>query len=70
MNKVSYKLNYSWFLGPVNGPSVHLKRVGKKEVELMWKEIPVNEQRGFITHYTIFYKSGNSNESSKQNEAL
>lgn len=58
------KLAYLQQDRPVNGPSVHLKRVGKKEVELMWKEIPVNEQRGFITHYTIFYKSGNSNESS------
>ncbi|XP_078253131.1 interleukin-6 receptor subunit beta-like [Rhinoraja longicauda] len=58
------KLAYLQQDRPVNGPSVQLKHVGKKEVELMWKEIPVNEQRGFITHYTIFYKSGNSNESS------
>ncbi|XP_051866524.1 interleukin-6 receptor subunit beta [Pristis pectinata] len=49
---------------PVKGPSVHLKHVGKKEVELTWNEIPVNEQRGFITNYTIFYKSSSSNESS------
>ncbi|XP_072920556.1 interleukin-6 receptor subunit beta-like [Hemitrygon akajei] len=49
---------------PINGPSVHLKHVGKHEVELVWSEIPVNERCGFITNYTIFYKSVNSNESS------
>ncbi|XP_067889406.1 interleukin-6 receptor subunit beta isoform X2 [Heterodontus francisci] len=58
------KLTYLQQDRPVNGPLVHLKHVGKKEVELMWNEIPVNEQRGFITNYTIFYKSGNANESS------
>ncbi|XP_067842232.1 interleukin-6 receptor subunit beta isoform X2 [Heptranchias perlo] len=58
------KLTYLQQDRPVNGPLVHLKHVGKKEVELMWNEIPVNEQRGFITNYTIFYKNGNVNESS------
>ncbi|XP_069780514.1 interleukin-6 receptor subunit beta isoform X2 [Narcine bancroftii] len=47
---------------PTKGPLVYLKHVGKKEVELMWNEIPISEQRGFITNYTIFYKSGDSNE--------
>uniref|UniRef100_UPI00398E7AA5 interleukin-6 receptor subunit beta n=1 Tax=Pristiophorus japonicus TaxID=55135 RepID=UPI00398E7AA5 len=58
------KLTYLQQDRPVNGPLVHLKHVGKNEVNLMWNEIPVNEQRGFITNYTIFYKSGNANESS------
>ncbi|XP_062899018.1 interleukin-6 receptor subunit beta-like isoform X2 [Mobula hypostoma] len=49
---------------PINGPSVHLKHVGKNEVEIVWSEVPVNERRGFITNYTIFYRSVNSNESS------
>ncbi|XP_078075094.1 interleukin-6 receptor subunit beta isoform X2 [Mustelus asterias] len=58
------KLAYLQQDRPENGPVVHLKHVGKKEVELMWSEIPVKEQRGFITNYTIFYKSGNANETS------
>uniref|UniRef100_A0A4W3K6U5 Fibronectin type-III domain-containing protein n=1 Tax=Callorhinchus milii TaxID=7868 RepID=A0A4W3K6U5_CALMI len=49
---------------PIRGPEVHLKRVGKNEVEMMWKEIAVNDQQGFITNYTIFYKHGNANVSS------
>ncbi|XP_072353109.1 interleukin-6 receptor subunit beta-like isoform X1 [Scyliorhinus torazame] len=49
---------------PENGPLVHLKHVGKKEAELTWSEIPVKEMRGFITKYTIFYKSGTANETS------
>ncbi|XP_078405722.1 interleukin-6 receptor subunit beta isoform X2 [Cetorhinus maximus] len=58
------KLAYLQQDRPENGPIVHLKHVGKNEVELMWNEIPVKEQRGFVTNYTIFYKSGNANETS------
>ncbi|XP_048393801.1 interleukin-6 receptor subunit beta [Stegostoma tigrinum] len=58
------KLAYLQQDRPASGPLVHLKHVGKKEVKLMWSEIPVKEQRGFITHYTIFYRSCTANETS------
>uniref|UniRef100_A0A4W3K5P4 Interleukin-6 receptor subunit beta-like n=1 Tax=Callorhinchus milii TaxID=7868 RepID=A0A4W3K5P4_CALMI len=43
--------------GPAQGPIVHLKKVGKTDAEFQWDVIPVKEQRGFITNYTIFYKN-------------
>ncbi|XP_007890430.2 interleukin-6 receptor subunit beta-like [Callorhinchus milii] len=42
---------------PAQGPIVHLKKVGKTDAEFQWDVIPVKEQRGFITNYTIFYKN-------------
>ncbi|XP_043544832.1 interleukin-6 receptor subunit beta-like isoform X1 [Chiloscyllium plagiosum] len=58
------KLAYLQQDRPASGPLVRLKNVGKKDVTLMWSEIPVNEQRGFITHYTIFYRNCIANETS------
>ncbi|XP_015193115.2 interleukin-6 receptor subunit beta [Lepisosteus oculatus] len=42
---------------PSVGPSVFAKKRGKNEVELQWERIPLESQNGFITNYTIFYKS-------------
>nr|XP_046231089.1 interleukin-6 receptor subunit beta isoform X2 [Scatophagus argus] len=44
---------------PLEGPAVRLNgKPGRNEAELVWKEIPKDRRRGFITNYTIFYASG------------
>lgn len=39
--------------------------LGKNEVTVKWKEISKPKRNGFITNYTIFYKSEDGNELSK-----
>ncbi|XP_032886318.1 interleukin-6 receptor subunit beta-like isoform X2 [Amblyraja radiata] len=41
---------------PAEGPGVTHKIMGT-EALLKWQEIPLEKRRGFITNYTIFYKS-------------
>uniref|UniRef100_A0A668AL67 Fibronectin type-III domain-containing protein n=1 Tax=Myripristis murdjan TaxID=586833 RepID=A0A668AL67_9TELE len=44
---------------PSKGPAVRLNgNPGSTEAELVWNEIPQDEQHGFITNYTIFYSTG------------
>lgn len=44
---------------PEGGPSVRLRgKPGYKEVHLVWDELPLDKQRGFITNYTICYSDG------------
>lgn len=44
---------------PSEGPIVVVNgKPGRNEAELVWKEIPQESRRGFITNYTIFYTSG------------
>lgn len=44
---------------PDGGPSVRLRgKPGYKEVHLVWDELPLDKQRGFITNYTICYSDG------------
>ncbi|XP_062984133.1 interleukin-6 receptor subunit beta [Elgaria multicarinata webbii] len=47
---------------PANGPTVRTKKVGKSDAILEWKPLSVEEQNGFIKHYTIFYKTMTGNE--------
>ncbi|KAJ8286724.1 hypothetical protein GJAV_G00042590 [Gymnothorax javanicus] len=44
---------------PSEGPSVKLKRNGKTEVELCWERPALVSLNGFITNYTLFYKTAN-----------
>lgn len=39
--------------------------LGKNEVTVKWNEISKPKRNGFITNYTIFYKSEDGNELSK-----
>lgn len=41
--------------GPKVGPSKIISEPGCNEALLMWEEIPIKQQQGFITNYTIFY---------------
>ncbi|KAL6097387.1 il6st [Pungitius sinensis] len=44
---------------PSKAPDVGLKgKPGHNEAELVWSKVPQRSLRGFITNYTIFYKSG------------
>ncbi|CAJ1070957.1 interleukin-6 receptor subunit beta isoform X2 [Xyrichtys novacula] len=44
---------------PLAAPSVSLDGVpGHKEVNLKWNQIPCEKRRGFITNYTIHYRTG------------
>uniref|UniRef100_A0AAY5EDZ5 Interleukin 6 cytokine family signal transduce n=1 Tax=Electrophorus electricus TaxID=8005 RepID=A0AAY5EDZ5_ELEEL len=51
---------------PLRGPSVEATETQKTVFHLKWEEIPVTSQRGFLTNYTIFYKTGD-NEQCKRN---
>ncbi|XP_051972953.1 interleukin-6 receptor subunit beta-like [Xyrauchen texanus] len=44
---------------PLEGPTAKVTKSKKTSAELTWEEIPLDSQRGFITGYTIFYKTGN-----------
>ncbi|XP_051541170.1 interleukin-6 receptor subunit beta-like isoform X2 [Myxocyprinus asiaticus] len=44
---------------PLEGPTSKVTKSKKTSAELTWEEIPLDSQRGFITGYTIFYKTGN-----------
>ncbi|KAJ8339608.1 hypothetical protein SKAU_G00363940 [Synaphobranchus kaupii] len=48
---------------PSKGPSVKLRHNGKREVLLEWEELPVDSLNGFITNYTLFYKTGDVEKS-------
>ncbi|KAI1905347.1 hypothetical protein AGOR_G00015170 [Albula goreensis] len=48
---------------PSIGPSLKVTQNGKTEVWLEWEELPLDSQNGFITNYTLFYKSGNVEKS-------
>ncbi|XP_066506404.1 interleukin-6 receptor subunit beta isoform X2 [Hoplias malabaricus] len=43
---------------PLKGPSVDVTETQKNSAQLKWEEIPITSQRGFLTNYTIFYKTG------------
>lgn len=45
---------------PLKGPSVDVTNTQKNSATLQWEEIPISSQRGFLTNYTIFYKTGDN----------
>lgn len=45
---------------PLKGPDVNVTATGKTSAQLNWNEIPIDDQQGFLTNYTIFYKTGNN----------
>uniref|UniRef100_A0AAY5EZ87 Interleukin 6 cytokine family signal transduce n=1 Tax=Electrophorus electricus TaxID=8005 RepID=A0AAY5EZ87_ELEEL len=47
---------------PLRGPSVEATETQKTVFHLKWEEIPVTSQRGFLTNYTIFYKTGDNEQ--------
>ncbi|XP_051972238.1 interleukin-6 receptor subunit beta-like isoform X2 [Xyrauchen texanus] len=48
---------------PLEGPTARVTKPKKTSAEVTWEEIPLDSQRGFITGYTIFYKTGNIEKS-------
>eukprot|EP00062_Callorhinchus_milii_P007804 gi/632949801/ref/XP_007890363.1/ PREDICTED: interleukin-6 receptor subunit beta-like isoform X2 [Callorhinchus milii] len=55
---------------PKEGPHVRFQNVKAKEATIKWDEIPLDSQFGFITNYTIFYKSNNSENSVTVNSSF
>ncbi|XP_062869925.1 interleukin-6 receptor subunit beta [Trichomycterus rosablanca] len=47
---------------PEMGPVVKVTATGKNSAQLKWEELPVDIQRGFLTNYTIFYKTGDNEQ--------
>ncbi|XP_048458034.1 interleukin-23 receptor-like [Rhincodon typus] len=43
---------------PTTGPNVSVLKIAGQQVLLKWGEIPLEEQHGFITNYTIYLKRG------------
>ncbi|XP_036451541.1 interleukin-6 receptor subunit beta isoform X2 [Colossoma macropomum] len=48
---------------PLKGPSVDVSNTQKNNAFLKWNMIPIESQRGFLTNYTIFYKTGDAEQS-------
>ena len=57
MAKPVFKTRCVAVLVPDEAPTAVVSRTWKNSAELVWKEIPLEKQRGFITHYTIIYES-------------
>ncbi|NXG71078.1 CSF3R factor, partial [Baryphthengus martii] len=55
---------YSKQKAPSYAPKLHLKSISKSEAELCWDPVPVEEQNGFITSYTIFWANSTADVSS------
>lgn len=53
----SSHLVYSQELKPQAKPSVSLLGREAKRIQIQWDELPVDQQRGFITNYTIYIQS-------------
>ncbi|KAK7895853.1 hypothetical protein WMY93_021178 [Mugilogobius chulae] len=48
---------------PLDGPAVKLNgKAGCTEAHLIWEELPINKQRGYISNYTIYYTNGTKTE--------
>lgn len=41
---------------PLRGPDVSVNPVGDKHILIEWKELDQEKQRGFITHYTVYFQ--------------
>ncbi|XP_072514618.1 interleukin-6 receptor subunit beta [Salminus brasiliensis] len=48
---------------PLKGPSVVGTNTQKNSALLKWEEIAIASQQGFLTNYTIFYKTGDNEQS-------
>lgn len=48
---------------PLEGPTAKVTKSKKTSAEVTWNEIPLNSQQGFMTNYTIFYKTGSVEKS-------
>nr|XP_046246521.1 interleukin-23 receptor isoform X2 [Scatophagus argus] len=53
-------LIYSKEQKPVSGPSLSVLLHEERQIYIQWDELPVNQQRGFITNYTIYVQTLNS----------
>lgn len=47
---------------PLQGPVVKAKKIGKRETVLVWDQIPLDDQNGFIKNFTIFYRTEEGSE--------
>ncbi|XP_069483393.1 interleukin-6 receptor subunit beta isoform X2 [Ambystoma mexicanum] len=47
---------------PAKGPDIRTKKVEKYDVTLVWNPVPLDDQNGFITNYTILYRPVNGDE--------
>ncbi|XP_069792423.1 interleukin-12 receptor subunit beta-2-like isoform X2 [Narcine bancroftii] len=48
---------------PTTGPNISLMKVDGNQVQIKWKEIPLERQQGFITSYTIYVERGTDGSS-------
>ncbi|KAM4724621.1 interleukin-6 receptor subunit beta [Anableps anableps] len=44
---------------PSAGPNVQVKHISDSSVDLSWSSVPVEQLRGFIRNYTLFYSTKN-----------
>ncbi|XP_010777137.1 interleukin-23 receptor [Notothenia coriiceps] len=53
----SSRLVYSKEQKPVSGPNLSVLVHEARRVHIQWDELPVDQQRGFITHYTVYLQT-------------
>ncbi|XP_072245922.1 interleukin-23 receptor [Leuresthes tenuis] len=54
-------LFYSREQKPVSGPNLHVLVHEARRILIQWNELPVDQQRGFVTKYTIYVRTLDSN---------
>ncbi|XP_041862594.1 interleukin-23 receptor [Melanotaenia boesemani] len=55
-------LIYSREQKPVSGPNVYVLFHEARRIQIQWDELPVDQQRGFITKYTIYMQTLDSSK--------
>ncbi|XP_074064874.1 interleukin-31 receptor subunit alpha isoform X2 [Macrotis lagotis] len=59
---VSQTRNWTVRAVPLDGPQVTVQNISAQTAIIKWKEIPKMKRRGFISNYTVFYKSEHGKE--------
>lgn len=58
------------FSEPFSGPNMMVLVHEARRVLILWDELPVDQQRGFITHYTLYVQTLDSSNTALNGEQL
>ncbi|XP_041913604.1 interleukin-23 receptor [Alosa sapidissima] len=56
LSKPAFLQVYSAERKPLSGPKAFIHSTGSKHIQVIWEEPTLEDQRGFITHYTIYIR--------------
>lgn len=55
---------------PVSGPNLSILEHGATRIQIQWDELPVSQQRGFITNYTMYSRTLESSSTELRGKQL